>query len=80
MPLPRTIRYSRIPRNGSRIRNTTHRALTPPPVSESRNRSPKIAISSQNQMMNRKNSSMKSRMSPLPNVVVKSMPVSFVVT
>ena len=39
-----------------------------------------MATSSQNQMMNRKNSSMKSRMSPLPNVVVKPMTVSFVVT
>src|SRR5690348_1448185 len=56
-----------MPRNGIRIRKMTHSAFTPPDMEWSRNRSVKITISSQNQITNRKNSSIHNRTLPLPN-------------
>src|SRR6476619_2522951 len=65
MPLPRTIRYTRIPSQGTRITNSTQKVLDPPPRSLLRKMSPKIQNKHMNQAKNRKNSNSASRNEPL---------------
>src|SRR3954467_4057612 len=59
------MRYTRMPRNGTTMTNSTQRVLATPPRSRLRNRSPKIQNKHMNQANQRKNSNRASRNDPL---------------